>query len=123
MGDVDPLVVRTARSIGKQQVGFDGLVSLAGAGVLDVAASPQSLPLALHLYNVLLTKVRERGGEVSATDATVIHWRDEAVRIRLREYTERRETTDAYGYRSNTSSALARIDPALLSKTDPGLLI
>lgn len=32
LGDVDPLVTRTARSIGKQQVGFDGLISLRGAG-------------------------------------------------------------------------------------------
>ena len=102
LGDVDPLVVRTARSIGKQQVGFDGLVSLGGSGVLEVAASPQSLPLALQLYNALLVKVRERGAEVTATDGTVIHWRGEAVRIRLRESAERRETTSTDSYRSNT---------------------
>src|SRR4051794_10942983 len=38
LGDVDSLVTRSARSIGKQQVGFDGLISLGGAGVLGLAA-------------------------------------------------------------------------------------
>jgi hypothetical protein len=47
LGDVDPLVTRTARSIGNQQVGFDGLISLGGAGVLELAASPRSIAHAL----------------------------------------------------------------------------
>jgi len=114
LGDVDPLVVRTARSIGKQQVGFDGLVSLGGSGVLAVAASTQSLPLALQLYHVLLVKVREHGGEVTATDGTVIRWKDEAIRIRLREHSERRETTGTDSYRSNTYYPTGRLSFAVV---------
>ena len=102
------------RSIGKQQVGFDGLVSLGGSGALEVAASPQSLPLALQLYNVLLVKVCERGGEVTATEGTVIHWRGEAVRIRLREHSERRETTGTDSYRSNTYRPTGRLSFAVV---------
>ena len=113
-GDVDPMVVRTVRSIGKQQVGFDGLVSLGGSGALEVAASPQSLPLAFQLYNVLLVKVCERGGEVTATEGTVIHWRGEAVRIRLREHSERRETTGTNSYRSNTYRPTGRLSFAVV---------
>jgi hypothetical protein len=109
LGDVDPLVVRTARSIGKQQVGFDGLISLGGSGVLDVAASAQSLPLALQLYNILLVEVRERGGEVTTPDGTVIRWRGEAVRIRLREHADRRDTTGTDSYRSNTYHPTGRL--------------
>jgi hypothetical protein len=114
LGDVDPLVVRTARSIAKQQVGFDGVIALGGSGVLEVAASPQSLPLALHLYNLLLVKVRERGGEVTAPNGTVIRWRGETVRIRLRECAERGDTTGTDSYRSNTYRPTGRLSFAVV---------
>ena len=64
LGDFDALVVTTARSIAKRPVGFDGLIALSGADVLEVAASAQTMPQALDLYNLLLSNVRERGGEV-----------------------------------------------------------
>jgi hypothetical protein len=114
LGDVDPLVVRTARSIGKQQAGFDGLISLGGSGVLEVAASSQSLPFAFQLYSVLLVKVRERGGEVATPDGTVIRWRGETVRIRLRESAERRETASTDSYSRNTYHPTGRLSFAVV---------
>jgi hypothetical protein len=53
LGAVHPLAVRTARCIGSQQAAFDGLVSLQGDGVLDVAVSTQTFPEALRQYNRL----------------------------------------------------------------------
>ncbi len=91
LGDVDPLVARTARSIGKQQVGFDGLISMGGADVLEVRATPQAMPHALQLYNLLLVKARERGGEVTAKNGSSIRLRGESITIRLRESVDRRE--------------------------------
>ena len=114
LGDVDPLVVRTARSIGKQQVGFDGLISLGGPGVLEVGASPQAMPHALQLYNVLLVKARERGGEVTATDGTIIRLGGELIRIRLRESADRRENTGKDSIRSVAHVPTGRLSFAVV---------
>jgi hypothetical protein len=109
LGDVGPLVTRTARSIGKQQVGFDGLISLGGPGVLEVAATPRAMLHALQLYNLLLLNARKRGGEVSAKDGTVIRLRGESIRIRLRESVDRREDTRKDSIRSATHVPTGRL--------------
>ena len=44
LGEVHPLVIRAARGIATQQVGYDGLIYLRGNGMLDIAASIRMLP-------------------------------------------------------------------------------
>ena len=87
LGTVDPLVLRTARSIGTQQVSFDGLICL--KDTLDLAASSRCLPEALRIYNILLQTVAERGGQVTATNGTAVTLRGETINVRLREASER----------------------------------
>ncbi len=102
LGDAQPLVLRTARSIGTQQVAFDGLIYLHGNGVLDVAASPRMFPEALRLYDLLLQAVAKRGGEGTVTNATTITLRGETLEIRLREGSDRRpKQTGSAGFREN----------------------
>ena len=36
LGEVHPLVIRAARGIAAQQVGYDGLIYLRGNGMLDI---------------------------------------------------------------------------------------
>lgn len=102
LGTVDPLVLRAARSIGTQQVSFDGLIHLNGKGTLDLAASSRCLPEALRLYNILLQTVAARGGQVTATNGTAVTLRGETINIRLREASERRpKQGEAATFRDN----------------------
>ncbi len=84
LGDVDPVVAKTARSIGKQQVAHNGLVYLTGKS-LDIGVSIGMFPEALRLYDLLLKAVAERDGETVSKDGTQIILRGETIAIRLRE--------------------------------------
>ena len=115
-GEVDPLVERTARNIDKQQVGFDGLISRGGAGVLDLGASAQALPRALYIFNVLFAQARECGGDVTAEDGTVLILQGGNVRIRLRESLERRENPGKDTIRSFVHVPAGRLSFSVISE-------
>jgi hypothetical protein len=102
LGPAHPLVLRTARCIGSQQVAFDGLVSLRGDGVLDTAVSTRMLPEALRQYNRLVQAVVKRGGGVTVTDDTTVLLRGESIAIRMREGSDKRvKRIWASGYKEN----------------------
>jgi hypothetical protein len=90
LGDVHPIVIRTARGIGTQQVGFDGLVYVSGKGMLDIAASTRAFPEALRSFDRLLRVSAERGCTVDASGQTMLTVQGEAFRVRIRETSERR---------------------------------
>jgi hypothetical protein len=90
LGDVHPLVIRTARGIGTQQVGFDGLVYVSGKGMLDIAASTRTFPDALRSFDHLLRASEQRGCTVEANGQTTLIVQGEAFRVRIRETSERR---------------------------------
>jgi len=100
LGDVHPLVIRAARGIATQQVGYDGLIYLRGNGMLNIAASTRMLPEALRLFDLLLRTVAEAAGSASATNETTISLQSETFKIRLREASERRpKRAGSPGYR------------------------
>ena len=102
LGDVHPLVIRAARGIATQQVGYDGLIYLRGNGMLNIAASTRMLPEALRLFDLLLRTVAEAGGSVSVTNETTISLQGETFKIRLREASERRpKPAGSPGYRDS----------------------
>ena len=102
LGAVHPLVLRTARCIGSQQVAFDGLVSLRGKGVLETAVSTRIFPEALRQYDRLVQAVVKRGGEVTVTDGTTVLLRGESIAIRMREGSDKRvKRVWASGYTEN----------------------
>ena len=102
LGEVHPLVIRAARGIATQQVGYDGLIYLRGNGMLDIAASTRMLPEALRLFDLLLRTLAEAGGSVSVTNETTINLQGETFKIRLREASERRpKPAGSPGYRDS----------------------
>jgi hypothetical protein len=101
LGDVHALVVRTARSLGSQQVRFDGLVHLGDNGALDIAASTTVLPQALRVFDLLIRRVEEQGGRVSASGGTSVTLDEEVIEIRLREGVDRRPKSSSSSYREN----------------------
>ena len=102
LGEVHPLVIRAARGVATQQVGYDGLIYLRGNGMLDIAASTRMLPEALRLFDLLLRTVAEAGGSVSVTNETTISLQGETFKIRLREASERRpKPAGSPGYRDS----------------------
>jgi hypothetical protein len=90
LGEVDPRVERAARSLGRQQVAYNGLLYLNGKSALDIGVSIGTLPEALRLYDLLLQTVAKRGEETVSKDGTAITVRGETVGIRLRETSLRR---------------------------------
>ena len=84
------LITKTAHSVGKSQVGFDGLLSLGGERGLDINVSLPCLSRALQLYEMLIRSVAGLGGDVIlASEGTMVRLDGETERIRLREGTIR----------------------------------
>jgi len=83
-------VMRTVRRVGTLQVGYDGLLSLGGEEALDVNVNLASLVPALRLYGILIERIRALGGKVElARNGTLVRFRGETERVRLREGTIR----------------------------------
>jgi hypothetical protein len=92
-------VVRTVRQVGTLQVGYDGLLSLAGKDALDLNVSLGALVPALRWYGIFIERITALGGKVELAPAgTLVHLDGEKERIRLREGTNRHEKPVSPGY-------------------------
>ena len=100
LGDVDPLVLKTARAIGHRSTGGDGLLELGGQGTLNTAASVRMLADALHLWAALLRGLTARGGTVKAAGRTLVTLPGAMLALRLREGYKVHSTASPNGTRT-----------------------